>query len=461
MTLSADDDIVVAHNDLGAIARLHGRLVDTGGNVLITSANPAALERFGRVFMQELRKHPAAAQCQISVLFDLDRELMLARFNERISSLSLDQARGAAAADSSSHVWVLLAQSDEQVAQALLLARLTGDFPAAKVRLVVLASMAVEQALSGSVEGRRMLRCVVQPAEPNSAFEQHRSGPIALDSELGARATEEVAASASGAKLGGASQPGRSRRTGRLSLPVIAVGGGLLAVSVLVVFILQPAPFLSLLSREAPPVKSRAEPEPLPAGTLPEPPQPALALPGSQKVEARGAVPDARAPSSQPDGPAISAPGPTTQASTGSVPLPVAEADAVPRVPAPEVTPAEPARVSAPSAPAISRAAPSPRGVEWARGLSRTQWVVQHVALPTLGDAVAWQTDHPQIVGTKIVMLARRGSKQRYFVVVSGPFADRDAANRLNQDGQGAAAQVWVRSAVSLQAALPAADAQP
>jgi septal ring-binding cell division protein DamX len=89
----------------------------------------------------------------------------------------------------------------------------------------------------------------------------------------------------------------------------------------------------------------------------------------------------------------------------------------------------------------------------------RSQWVVQHVAARSRAEAQAWRLRTPALADARIVALARREEGEHYFVVVSGPFADRDAAARFVQQ-QGLAATTWIRGAASLKASLPPEDSR-
>ncbi len=77
-------------------------------------------------------------------------------------------------------------------------------------------------------------------------------------------------------------------------------------------------------------------------------------------------------------------------------------------------------------------------------------FVVQHAAMPSYQAALDWQKSIPALSSARIVALYRPNQKMAYFVVVSGPFANRVLATEAAQ-ARGAEAAAWVRSARSLR----------
>ena len=90
---------------------------------------------------------------------------------------------------------------------------------------------------------------------------------------------------------------------------------------------------------------------------------------------------------------------------------------------------------------------------------NKTDFFVQYVALDSLAVALAWRDAQPALNKAQIVQInVEQGSKTK-FVVVSGPFRNRNAAVEFAKS-KGQPAGYWIRGAGLLQAALkPAGSA--
>ena len=167
--------MVVAEDDALGLGRLGDHLLERAASVLVFGADPDAVDRFGRRLVQSLRARSQDAPVQVSVLFEMTRELLIERFNQRLAHLTLDDARQADR-QAGAQVWVMHAHGDEQVSLARLVMRLVNDFPGAGVRLLVLAPSAVESALRAAPESQGLLRCTLA-ALPTTAVVAHTEFP--------------------------------------------------------------------------------------------------------------------------------------------------------------------------------------------------------------------------------------------------------------------------------------------
>ena len=128
---------------------------------------------------------------------------------------------------------------------------------------------------------------------------------------------------------------------------------------------------------------------------------------------------------------------------------------ATPAKPGTAAKPAKPATAVAPSATAADSVAVEPpaealAGQAWLKPMPAGTFVVQHAAMPSYQAAQDWQKSIPALSSARIVALYRPNQKMAYFVVVSGPFANRVLATEAAQ-ARGAEAAAWVRSARSLR----------
>jgi len=439
--LTVGETVTVREGDREAMSLLSEHVLEQGGNAIVVSADPDALDRFGRRLVQTLRQQSVGKDVQVSFLFEMSRDLLIERFNNRIAHLSVDIARqhGTALA---AQVWVLHVLNDAQVSLGGLVARLVQDFPGAGVRVVVLAAPSAATALGAGFEGQRMLRCVVVAAGESALKAAPETVPIG---DLRAESKPEADADPRTGRdeTRALSVPPMDRRSavGQINGRLIVYGVMALAFSaLLVVFLLprkphrSPAP-VAVIANPAP---AEAEAEvpvaPVPEVTVPDAPVPESPLPDAlvtgpakekdERVPAGGAQKSLREPELPAD--------PLTRAV------------------------AEPPDVQA-RVPTVGRPA---EGVEWARGLVRRQWLVQHVAVPTFEDARAWRSRNRGLSDARIVALARREAGEVYFVVISGPFVDRDTAARFAEEAS-LQPTFWIRDVASLQASLPVDRVRP
>jgi len=106
----------------------------------------------------------------------------------------------------------------------------------------------------------------------------------------------------------------------------------------------------------------------------------------------------------------------------------------------------------APKTAATTPAKPAPVGQVWAKALPRGSWLVQFASFSKDEQVGQWLSAHPQIKGVRRVSAVKLDGSA-HTVLVAGPYANREAANAAAQRAQ--PLDTWVRSAASLQRALP------
>ena len=157
-------------------------------------------------------------------------------------------------------------------------------------------------------------------------------------------------------------------------------------------------------------------------------------------------------------------------------PAPVAPAVSAAPPPKPVASPAvkplkEPEKINTAAAPVAKRPEPA-QGADQAKlepaaeplknstaainAANKTDFFVQYVALDSLAVALAWRDAQPALSKAQIVQInVEQGSKTK-FVVVSGPFRNREAAVEF-ATSKGLPAGYWIRGAGLLQAAVKSA----
>jgi len=160
-------------------------------------------------------------------------------------------------------------------------------------------------------------------------------------------------------------------------------------------------------------------------------------------------------------------------------PAPVAPAVSAAPPPKPVASPAvkplrEPEKINTAAAPVAKSPEPA-KGGEQAKleagteplknstavinAANKTDFFVQYVALDSLAVALAWRDAQPALNKAQIVQINVEPGSKTKFVVVSGPFRNRNAAVEFAKS-KGLPAGYWIRGAGLLQAALkPAGSA--
>lgn len=439
-------EVTLRQDDTQGIELLQAHLLEQPGGVWLVSTQPSVLDSFGRAFVQRLRAHAANGALQVAVFIDMSREFLLERFSQALVSLTIDEARRVERSPKPRQVWVLHAQTDEQADQGRLVMRFVTEFPGANVRLLVLANASADEALRQTEEGRQMLRCLVLPAdaavvpEGVSSTLGRTAGAVSAGADTPSQSTQMHDAAASASSVG--SGPLRRRRLPGL-VPVLGVGVLLLALSIVLVFIMQPQSFLA--QRAAVPALEEAArapaAEPETAASLPLPTQPTT-------------VPATSAPTAPAQDAAVATP--AEAAGTSAVSDAVLRPEPEKSEPKPSGKPAA-VPVATTSVPALgSSALPTETAaeslasdMEWIRNLGPGQWVVHHTNFRTVDDARRWRDRHAAIRDARIVELMAVEEGKRQFAVVSGPFESLADATKFAQSRS--PAKFRVRGASSIQ----------
>jgi hypothetical protein len=161
------------------ITELEHALVSDRLNVLIASDDAAMRDTCAKGLLERLRSRHAA---QISVLFEMNRELILERFNALVDALPVEQARAEPADDARPQFWLLQVQSPDSEEQARLLMRLTQDFPGAGLRLILVAPPRSVEALVNAPGGRHLLVSQWSGKDHASAVASQEAPPPRRDS---------------------------------------------------------------------------------------------------------------------------------------------------------------------------------------------------------------------------------------------------------------------------------------
>ncbi|MDP4621906.1 MAG: SPOR domain-containing protein [Hydrogenophaga sp.] len=376
------------HDKLPPLEGLFHALAHEGRSVLMVSDDEALLDTCGQSVVRKLRQNP---DMEVSVMFDMDREVLLQHFARHVENLSVDEALQSTSAPPTQQVWLQHLHNSTELEQAKLLIRLCTDFPASGVKLLLMANNLCADDLIHHGQTKKLLvwhapvmRKLVVPVEPSAAK------PLAAAASTPPHWLDDAAAAVPADFAFGKEAPPVTRtKPGQRWVVQLLLG----------VFVLVSVVVLGLNQWQS-----------------------------KQNVQEEVAAPAVDAPQE-----------PAVVAVTEAVPI------VLPNVP-------EPAPSVPPEPVVVAPVAPAPPGLAWARELKVGGWVVQHVALDTLNDIQTWQAQHPALSRAQTVPLLRPNG-QRYWVLVSGPFTTLERANAFAQS-PGVPKNHWSRAVASLQGSL-------
>jgi hypothetical protein len=440
-------------------------LVNRRCSLLLCSDDGPLLDRQAQMLMRTLRD---VADIETAVLLEMDRGLLLDRFNRLLGEFTLEQARQRV--PTVVRVWILHVHSAAETAQARLLLRLCQDFPAAGVVLALLGPVSAGRELAPEGSTRRLQVRVLTDfwSEMSRA-----AGPSArTDPPLGP-SPEEPAPAAAPPAAAPPAPPARHRFAGRAPW----IGLGLLVACAGAVVWVQSRAGLDLL-RGAPqgaradavaavpaaaPVAAAAAADParqvLPSPVPPAAPamegaadtQPAAAAPGGGVPGRAGEPAAAPAPAGAIGAVAVAAVAPAATL----VSAPMAPAPAAASAPATSDRPGEPAGKALPPPPPPPAAPSSTPGdqlassVRWVQAQPPSGWLVQHGIDSDVGRLLELRRNFPRLSESRVLALVRADGRL-YYALVSGPFDSADGARNFIKDGTVIPSLPWVRSIASL-----------
>lgn len=476
-------------------------LSEEGPNLAIIGDDEVALAHYGRTIYQRLSQLPNA---QVDLWGAIDSEKLVSRFNEILSELTLEQAQDKSQKAPVRRCFIITDAHAVQTLELQLLSRLIQGFPASHVHAVLLIHRNEPYQKKLEVFGKSLLRWELESEHPAPAKMQRietrdveaPTAPIASTaSVLGARQVSRAAAAApvmaaatsspvsaqsSEPSLMEAGSPSSTMPELDISVPAdmapadtspaaprAAARGGRLGWGLLVALLVAVAA-LGVMNRDRigqeleqldqyvsgkrTPAASAESPE---AGAgaarvnmsstnqLPVKPDDSL-IPDKETIVAPGAVASAGAPSTPApaSGPiAATTPGATAPAATAVAPTANANASAVP-APAPAAAPTPPVLV-ADKNPLLAESR------QWVRDLPSNGWVLQHAALDTQEEAKTLKASSASLQEARILMTQRK-AKGYYYIVVTGPYANRAAAQEQMKKNP-TWAKAWLRGPKSMQ----------
>lgn len=471
-------------------------LSEEAPNLAIIGDDEVALAHYGRAIHQRLSQLPNA---QVDMWGAVDSEQLVSRFNDILSELTLEQAQDKAQKAPIRRCFIITDAHAVQTLELQLLSRLIQGFPASHVHAVLLVQSSEPYQKKLEVFGKSLLRWELESDKPSPPRMQRietrdAESPVApaepmasTASVLGARqvsrpASAPVMAAAATPATGASATatdpwskapgldvsampelnapvesaqpdaappvqapPARSGRLGwglLLALLVAIAALGVMNQDRIVQELEQLERYVSG-KRTVPANTDAQEAADAPARVgmssstqLPVKPDDSL-IPDKESIvtPAAGEAAPATAAPATPATPATTSP-PASTAPTAPAAAPAVAA-------APPVA----AATAPPPAPAANPMLAESR--QWVRDLPATGWILQHAALDTLIEAKALKASSASLDEARILMTQRK-AKGYYFIVVTGPYANRAAAQEQMKKNP-SWAKAWLRGPKSMQ----------
>ena len=396
---------------------LEGRL-----NLAILGHDELALAHYARLIHEHLKDNGQRVELWSSA----ESEQLVERFNQILSELTLKQAQDKLM--TSADRLYLIFPDTHAIAdfELQLLARLVNGFPASNINVILLINRMEPYEKKLQAFGKNLLQWVLEsehpiPERPTQievkSDEPASSAPRApqLQEFNAAVKADELPFTPESAPAG---KPATARK---------GKGRGLWLV--LAALVISGAAFGAMKWWSTPRASQSADAPPVSAASG------ALQTEDKSTDEAAAAK-DAASPSSA-----------VGMSSTTNLPVPAQESLTTGKE---ELISAAPATAPSP-APASKEAAKVPSDREWVQQLKNGQWVLQLAALASQQEAQSVVDALPSKDGVRILMAPKNGNSKYYYIVVSGPFDSKEAAELIMKSNV-SFTKAWMRSAKSMKA---------
>ncbi|MFZ9338350.1 MAG: SPOR domain-containing protein [Limnohabitans sp.] len=465
-------------------------------NLAILGDDEAALTHYGKRIFQHLRQQ---GEPHVELWTSADSDRLVDRFNEILSTLTVDQALDKSNQTAPKRYMIFPDTHGIQDFELQLLARLVNGFPASNINVILLVNSRSAYDKKLSAFGKNLLQWVLEseapaPAKPArvetlgdwpgakqvisdkkapasvpdmAAVSLPPVPPAPLDLSEGNTSANhlpdgikdpemgqpvEFAGLPSGEELAKSweANAASSKRSGAwawVSLFVLLASLAAFAVINQDRVLQEWENMRAYLSGAKPAAETTEDTQP---SAAPVPPPPSVSMSSSttpvvKPVEALNPDKEELVAPASPD----PAPAATTPAPAETPPTPAASAPAVtepPKAEPPKAELAAPAVVVPAKKSDKAKEADNPN---WVAQLDPNAWVMQHGAFDSLSEARQFQSTSLGFKSGQVLFTQRKGSKP-YYILLTGPYADKAQAQALMKDNP-LLAKAWLRSAKSLQ----------
>ena len=447
-------------------------------NLAILGDDEAALTHYGRRIFQYLREQ---GEEHVELWTSADSDRLVDRFNEILSHLTLDEALDKSSQAAPKRYMIFPDTHGIQDFELQLLARLVNGFPASNINVILLINSRSAYEKKLSAFGKNLLQWVLEsegpatakparletlgdwpgasqvaspttsaginlppvpppplelndPRSPTDALADSRQEPVMGDPLLSSAMPPGEALAKSWEADSQETPKGRSVALMLLIALLLA-----LAISGVVYKERVVEEWQHMREYLAGHKPSAADPD-TSASNAAATPAPTVAMSSSNSPSVKPA--EAISPEKE----ELLTPTPAPAPAATPVTAPAPEPTAAPTKPSqPEVKetpkPAEPPAASNPSA--------QPDSPTWVQALDSNAWVMQHGAFDSLSEARGFQATSLGFKSGQVLYTQRKGSKP-YYILVTGPYADKAQAQALMRENP-VLAKAWLRTAKSLK----------
>ena len=482
-----DDEIFFRAEDARLIGRLAEEIAGDLTSLELIGDSQSAIDHYGRILLTRLRQVP---NIQLEAYTPTSVESLIGQFNAALSSISMAEATRGGNREKTVKVFIANEISDAVSHDRRMLARLVSNFPGANIKLIWVhqENFAGPRATALEFAGKHAARWFISPPTPAEAERMLADGARAGQNERVRQLLKKVAPdrlSAQTSEAGPHRLPARQEPAlPRLEMPDagsahpvsqrdaaegwgtdesartvnakrkmswLAMINGILLVTCLsaaIIALIFPghirvlAEMLGISSPFIKPMQSVKVPS---MNSVAGAPTVAALNDPAGKAEAGAAAADASATAP------LTAEGQPldTLATNTTVAPPTVKAGSTVAVAEKEIPVVEKNAPLAnqPGGEALGKAVAQIKAAE------KDSLFVQFVALDTYAAAEAWQSQYDKLLDARIARIrVEQGAKSK-FVVVSGPFKSRNAAEAFAAQ-KGLPSGAWIREARPLQAAL-------
>ena len=448
-------------------------------NLAILGDDEAALTHYGRRIFQYLREQ---GEEHVELWTSADSDRLVDRFNEILSHLTLDQALDKTTQTAPKRYMIFPDTHGIQDFELQLLARLVNGFPASNINVILLINShsAYEKKLSAF--GKNLLQWVLESEGPATAkparletlgdwpgASQVSEPPSSVGMNLppvpppplelnDPRSSPDAFADARQEPVMGdpllstALPPGdelaKSWEADSTEKPKGRSVAVWLLLALLLTLVVSGVVYKERVVEEWQHMREylaghkpgAADPTPSVASTASTPtPTVAMSTSNAPTVKPAEAI--------SPEKEELLTPTPAPAPAPAPAPTPAADPPAAPAKPTqPEVkeTP-KPVETAAPTDKTAQPDSPT-----WVQALDSNAWVMQHGAFDSLSEARGFQATSLGFKSGQVLYTQRKGSKP-YYILVTGPYADKAQAQALMRENP-VLAKAWLRTAKSLKA---------
>jgi hypothetical protein len=167
-------EIFFRDSDITRFQRVFDAVVDDSQHLLVTSQFDGVIDHYGKMMLNRLKMRSGLA---VETYMPASTEALVARFNELLDSMSVEEARGENESEAPGRIIVV---NDPKAIDSdgwALLSRMVTDFPGLHMRLVFLLDRlpsAVEKALDRL--GSRLIRWEVEPPTSDEQLALRKAG---------------------------------------------------------------------------------------------------------------------------------------------------------------------------------------------------------------------------------------------------------------------------------------------